>query len=400
MVTGVYYPEISGASLQCRTLVAALGDRVRCCVLTTTSSRTLPRKAEVDGVPIQRVIVDLDRPLTKIMSAVAMSWTFVRDSPQFEIVHLHGFSQKSILLMLLARILGKRVVVKMSSVGHDDPIGLRRRHPLLYAMFSRADRFISISPAFADRYREADLPGARLVSIPNGVDLIRFSPAAAELRQAVRHELGWPDNVVVILCVGFFSGEKQQQVLFDAWVESRAATADTALTFVGATGSTNSEVDPSIAVRLLASARALGLAARFHLIEKRLDIERVYQAADVFVLPSTREGAPNVVLEAMASALPCIVSRLPGVTDALIEDGQNGVLVEPGDRQALAAAITAVVRDPALARRLGANARTAVARRFAIDRVANEHIDMYRSLLQNREPRTPNPEPGTRRCAE
>ena len=381
MVTGVYYPEISGASLQCRTLVAAFGDRVRCRVLTTTSSRALPRTTEVDGVPVRRVIVDLARPWTKLTSAVAMAWTFLRNVSRFEIVHLHGFSEKSALLMLLARVFRKRVVVKMSSVGHDDPISLRRRHPLLYAMFSRADRLVSISPAFAHRYAEAGLPSNRLASIPNGVDLTRFRPAAAECREAVRHELGWADNVPVILCVGFFSGEKQQQTLFQAWVESRAATGETALAFAGATSSTNDEVDPSIAARLLAKARELGLAPRIHLIEKRLDVERVYQAADLFVLPSTREGAPNVVLEAMACGLPCIVARLRGVTDALIEDGESGVLVDPGDTAAFAAAIAAVVRDDAFARRLGTNARNAVARRFAIERVADRYLDLYNGLL-------------------
>jgi glycosyltransferase involved in cell wall biosynthesis len=379
MLTGVYYPEVSGASLQCRSLIAAFGNRVRCRVLTTTSSATLPRETDVDGVPVQRVLVDLKRHVTKLTATVQMIRAFVRHARRFQIVHLHGFSQKSALLMLLARTFRKRVVVKMSSVGHDDPVSLRARHPMLYRMFARADRVISISPAFEARYDVAGLPVERLVAIPNGVDLKRFAPATRECRLAARRDLGLAD-VPVVLCVGFFSAEKQQEVLFDAWLESRAAAGETALVFAGARRSTNNEVDPSLADRIVAKAGRLGVGAGVHVIDETLDIERLYRAADVFVLPSSREGAPNVVLEAMACGLPCIVARLPGVTDALIDDGQNGILVEVGDRRALAAALTTVLGDDELARRMGACARQTVERSFSIDRVADRYLEMYKTL--------------------
>src|SRR5207245_3252238 len=116
-------------------------------------------------------------------------------------------------------------------------------------------------------------------------------------------------------------------------------------------------VDGRIAYRSAERARTLGIADRVKFVEHAADIERLYDAADVFVLPSTREGAPNVVLEAMASGLPCIVTRLPGVTDAMIDDGRNGILVEKDDRQALAAALTTVLRDRDLAQELGPRAR-------------------------------------------
>jgi glycosyltransferase involved in cell wall biosynthesis len=381
MVTGVYAPEISGASLQCRTLVAALGDRARCRVLTTTSERALAGEDVIDGVPVRRVLVDLVRPATKIAAALAMVRACVRDAPAIDIVHFHGFSQKSAGLMILARLLGKRTVVKMSSLGHDDPISFRRRHPGLYRLYARADRLVSIGPAFAAAYAEAGLPAGRLASIPNGVDVARFSPATPERRLSSRRALNLPPEIPVVLCVGFFSSEKRQEALFDAWVESRAATGDTAIVFAGATRSASEEVDGSIAERIVARAQAIGIADRVRLVEHVSDVERLYDAADVFVLPSSREGAPNVVLEAMASGLPSIVSRLAGVTDALIDSGRDGLLVDVADRRGFADAIATLVGNRELAKQLGRRARETVERSFSIDRVADAYLGMYRTLL-------------------
>jgi len=381
MVTGVYYPEISGASLQCRTLIAAFGDRARCRVLTTTSVPSSARTCSVDGVHVRRVRVDLTRPATMITAAIATVWAFLRDAPTFQIVHLHGFSKKSALLMALARLLRKSVVVKTSSLGHDDPVSFHRRHPLLYRLYARADRLVSISPAFTASFTEAQLPADRLVPIPNGVDVRRFTPATSDRRTAAKHGLSLPGEIPVVLCVGFFSPEKRQEALFDAWLGSRATAGDTAIVFAGATLSASEEVDGTIAERIVARARELGIDDRVRLIEHAPDIERLYDAADVFVLPSIREGAPNVVLEAMASGLPCIVTRLPGVTDAMIDDGRSGILVEKDDRQALAAALTTVLRDRDLAQRLGSRARETVERRFAIERVADQYLEMYRGLV-------------------
>lgn len=380
MVTGVYYPDISGASLQCRALIAAFGDRARCRVLTTTNTATLLSQTAVDGVPVDRVRVDLTRPWTKMTAALAMALVFLREARRVQLLHLHGFSQKSALLMLLARATGTPVVVKMSSLGHDDPVSLARRHPWLYRLYARADRLISIGPAFASRFHDAGLSPGRLASIPNGVDLARFAPATVQQRLAARRDLGLPPDTPAILCVAFFSAEKQQEALFEAWVDSRATSGDSLLVFAGARGG-HAEADPSIADRIAARAHALGLDAHVFFIDQRLDVERVYQAADVFVLPSTREGAPNAVIEAMASGLPCIVSHLPGVTDALIDDRRDGILVDAGDRRALAEAIAAVVCDRTLAARLGSSARETAARRFGIDRVANDYLTMYRTLL-------------------
>src|SRR5205085_11338794 len=96
------------------------------------------------------------------------------------------------------------------------------------------------------------------------------------------------------------------------------------------------------------------------LLERATAIEQLYRAADVFILPTLREGLPNAVLEAMASGAACIVSRLPGVTDTLITDGIDGRLVAPGDRSGFASALAELLDDAGARARLGQAARRTI----------------------------------------
>jgi glycosyltransferase involved in cell wall biosynthesis len=118
---------------------------------------------------------------------------------------------------------------------------------------------------------------------------------------------------------------------------------------------------------LQAQAAALGADVRFagHLDRDALD--ELYRKASAMVLVSRHEGLPNVVLEAMAHALPVVATPVGGIPD-LVEDGVNGLLVPVGDTAALAAALSRLSADPALARRLGTAAR-ATAEHFAWERV-------------------------------
>jgi glycosyltransferase involved in cell wall biosynthesis len=96
---------------------------------------------------------------------------------------------------------------------------------------------------------------------------------------------------------------------------------------------------------------------------------QAYRAADLFVLAAKvardgdRDGLPNVLLEAQSQGLACVATALPGIAE-LIEDGSTGVLVAPSDRAALAAALEAMIRSPALRRRLGAAGEARVRRDF------------------------------------
>ena len=382
MVTGAYVPELSGAGLQCRELVRQLGDTVRVTILTTTTDRALPAQDERDGVPVHRVFVDPASAWSKLTAAIRMTRVVLAQRRRFSILHFHGFSQKSMLLIVLGLVTGKRIAIKLTSVGHDDPAAMRSRGPLIYWCYSRARRFFGVSPRFQALYDASDLPRDRFRLIPNGVDLERFRPASPDERRALRAALDLPAAGALVVFVGFFSREKCPDVLFDAW-SRLAADGDTSsvLLFVGATRAAYYEVDERIAADIRTRAAQLGLAARLRFVESTPTIERYQRAADIFVLPSVREGLPNALLEAMACGAGCIATRLDGVTDTLIDDQESGLLVPARDAAALHTALARLLSRPDLARSMGARARQRIERDFSLARTAERYLAAYQELL-------------------
>lgn len=382
MVTGAYYPELSGAGLQCRSLVQALAGDVDFSILTTTTNRRLPARDTRDGVGVMRVFVDPSSVWSRTVAALRIIRAFAAEARRFSIVHLHGFSSKSILIVVLALLGGKKIALKLTSFGDDDPLSIRRRGWLTAWCYRRANLFLAVSPRFVESYAAAGLPSDRLLIIANGVDLQRFRPVHGAARAALRRDLGLPADALVVLFVGFFSREKQPHVLFDAWAEAVAATSpDAVLQFVGATRSSYHEVDETLVDDIRARAAALGLATRVRFVEQTLEIERFHGAADIFVLPSLREGLPNALLEAMSCGAACIATRLAGITDHIITGGENGVLVPPGDGAALARALAALAADPGARARMGAEARRTIEARYALSITADSHLRAYRRLL-------------------
>lgn len=381
LVTGAYDPELSGAGLQARALVRCLCGQVRFTVLTTTADRSLPRAGTQDGVDVFRVFVDPTSWWSKALGGLRFTVAFLRTSGRFSIVHLQGFSQKSILLVVLARLARKKVAIKLTSLGQDDPVSMRRRGRIAYACYASAELFFAVSPGFAPGYDAEGLPRERFRLMPNGVDIRRFRPGTADEREALRREMRISVTSLVVLFVGFFSREKRPDLLFDAW--ARLATeprADVVLVFVGATRSTYHEVDENLADEIRTNATAIGVVDRLRFVERTPDIERYHGMADIFVLPSVREGMSNALLEAMACGVPSIATRIDGVTDVVIEDGVNGLLVPPDDVEALEQGMRRMAGDRMWAARLGSEARHAVETRFSLEQSAVRHLEAYQYL--------------------
>jgi len=381
MVTGAYYPELSGAGLQCRELIRQLGDAARVAVLTTTADRALPSADERDGVPVWRVFVNPRSRWSKLAAGLRMAAALVRERRRFSILHLHGFSQKSIVLVLFGLLTGKRIAVKLTSIGHDDPASMRDRGGMAFWCYSRAHVFFGVSPRFRSIYESSELPRDRFRLIPNGVDLARFSPASPADRRALRARLGIAADVPMLLFVGFFSREKCPDVLFEAWTRMAAAGDHTSvLVFVGGNRPGYYEVDPSLADQIRVRAGQLSLEGRLRFVDSTQEIETYYRAADIFVMPSVREGLPNALLEAMACGLACVATRLEGVTDTILDDSASGILVPPRDVPALTTALVALVGDPARARSMGARAREHVARTYSAATTAQQYLAAYRDM--------------------
>jgi glycosyltransferase involved in cell wall biosynthesis len=132
-----------------------------------------------------------------------------------------------------------------------------------------------------------------------------------------------------------------------------------------------------------AYARQIGIGDVVHFLGARADIFSIMGSLAVHALPSFREGCPMAQLEAMACGRPTVASRIDALSE-IIEDGRAGILVPPGDHEALAAAIAGLLRGPAQGAALGAAGRLAVQARFTTDHMTRGYENLFLDLMEDR----------------
>jgi glycosyltransferase involved in cell wall biosynthesis len=250
----------------------------------------------------------------------------------------------------------------------------RRAYRLLYRQASRrAAALVAVSAEVAASVQRDLQPAAgRLVTIPNGVAIGRYRAGAS--RTSLRASIGVPDGALLYTCVAKLYEQKGHAVLLAAFAEAAASKPGMHLALAG---------DGPLANELAGRAAASGVGDRIHLLGERSDVPQLLAASDAFVLPSLWEGMPMALLEAMAAGLPVVASRVSG-TEEVLDGGESGLLVEPGDAQGLATALGRLATDGTLRARLGASASQRVEARYSVDVQARAHLDLYRRCLGTR----------------
>ncbi len=225
-------------------------------------------------------------------------------------------------------------------------------------------RFIAVSRDL-ERYlvERVGIAPVRVEQIYNGVDSLRFSPAPPVRRPFTVGTIGRLQEV------------KNQALLVDAFAQLLAARPDLAgelrLRIVG---------DGPLMGELRDRVARAGCAAQVTLVGASDAVPLEMQELDLFVLPSLAEGISNTILEAMATALPVIATRVGGNVE-LVGHETTGLLVDSGDVQGLAQAMQRYVESPALARSHGAAGRRTVEERFSLDVMVASYDRLYRRLV-------------------
>jgi glycosyltransferase involved in cell wall biosynthesis len=209
----------------------------------------------------------------------------------------------------------------------------------------------------------------------NGVDADgMFNPrnVPEELRATTRRELGIPENALVLGFIGRLVHIKGISELAGVWSMLRDRYPELHLIVVGPFEDHDPIPDDV--------ARALIDDPRVHLTERVVNPVPYYAAIDVVILPTYREGLPNVLLEAAAMEIPVVATRIPGCIDVVV-DGSTGTLVPVKNVEALAEAVKCYLDDPALRRRHGGAARERVLREFKQEAIWEALVQEYGRLL-------------------
>ena len=341
---------------------AALGHEVE---ILTGGARGLPAREERDGYRVRRVPsprrLQGQCSVGEMMAFAALAVPAALCGPRPDVVVAFFSIPSGPVAWLLKMLRGVPYIVSLR--GGDVP-GFDAKHmaamhaltnPLTAMIWRNAAAVVGNSTGLCQLARDF-MPGLDVPEIPNGVDTERFSPAP-------RTASATPE----LLFVGRLSTQKGVSVLLDALA---LLPARWHLRIVG---------DGPERASLTAQAARLGIAQRvtFHGWAQREELPALYRAADVFVFPSLDEGMPNVVLEALASGLPIVATRIAG-NDQLVLPGENGTLVPPGDPRAFAAALAPLLTDPAARQRMGARSRALATERYSWARSAGKYDALFK----------------------
>ena len=263
-----------------------------------------------------------------------------------------------------------------------DPDGLNRKYNLLRKIIRPLVHcYTTVSQELAEwLVRTVGAKPERVKHIYNGVDLDRFHPAVG-LRESVGPGGFAPSGTLVIGTVGRMEPIKDQLTLVRAFlhlIKGEPGLRQRLRIIVVGAGSLRNR-----ARELLDKVNAGHLA---WLPGERNDIPQIMRGLDVFVLPSLREGVSNTILEAMATGLPVVATRVGGNPE-LVEDGVSGTLVPHSDPASMAEAIRRYSLDPRLRREHGRAGRKKAEERFSIQKMIEGYLSVYDAVLDGKKHR-------------
>jgi glycosyltransferase involved in cell wall biosynthesis len=370
MVVHSTFPAVGGAEIQAARLSSALIRRQwKVQVIALAGKAVSNPDADFLALPVVRI----DRPkipgVAGTVIALRLVYELYRRRKSYSVVHVHIVKTMAFVASLMGSWLGKKVVLKVSGYDELDD-GILSERGLRYTPFRimnwgcrKATAVVAISRYVERRLQAFGYGAQQICYVPNGVDIARFSTSLNG--NSPKHK-----KPRIAVFVGRFSSQKGLYDLLEAWAMVHDQFPDATLRLVG---------DGPLRAGLEALVRAdasLRDSVVFAGASNR--VEEHYAAAHCYICSSHSEGLSNTMLEAMASGLPIISTRVSGAED-LVENGRNGFLVPICDPTALADAIKEVFRDPQLASRMGQESRKIALRSLDMNRIVDQYEHIYTS---------------------
>ncbi len=350
----------------------AHGDEVE--VITTDLRKDIPferLEAETENFsfPVHRLRAIKAAPLPHALGNVAPAMLRQVLSGSWDIIHAHAYGYFPTFVAATGRFLGRSALV---ITPHSDP-GRPSLEKRVFDTFvpivtlKRADRVVALTHLEARYLESLGVAGDRIVVIPNGVDIDEFLPPSEGLRQG--------DGTTVLFAGRCYPQQKGLETLMRA-TSLLPAEARVHVRIVGEDWGGYAVVG--------GMAKSLGIEDRVTLVGRleRAQVVEEFHRADLFVLPSLFDSFPIVLLEAMAAGLPVVATSVGGIPE-VVEDGRTGLLVEPGNPQALSAALERLAQAPSVRKEMGRRGRER-ARLFSWEQIVLRTRQVYEDAIATR----------------
>lgn len=291
---------------------------------------------------------------------------------KYDLIHIYGL-KANLLTRILCWFWGpKRLITGQRSTDENR----RLIHSWLDRVTAkRVTLFIANAAAAKKVLVERErIPAEKIAVVPNGVDCQRYRPPSPAEKAAARAWLGLQPATTVMVCVANLLPVKGHRYLLRAVAALPLDIREKLTLLLVGYG--------PLRVTLEKEVETLNLGGAVRFLGKRdsAEVAKILQTADIFVLASLWEGLPNAVLEAMATGLPVIATRVGGIPE-LIRHGENGILVPPQDVSALSQAMVRLIQDNEWCRLLGSNARKKALSSFSLEEMTARIEKIYMSLF-------------------
>ncbi len=369
MING-YYPRIGGAERQLGFLAPRLQSKGMPVYILTRRYPGLSPFEEVEGVPVHRLPVPGPKPVASLAYTLTALKLLKRIKP--DILHAHELFSTTTTAVIAKAILNRPVVVTAHSSGYFGDVRRLRKKLLgkqrLETFCHNVDYFVAISNLIEHELQDAGVNPNKLIHIPNAVDIKRFQPLKEE-KHDLREHLGVPPDSLVVIYTGRLSREKRPENLFKVWPKIQQDFPNSNLLILG-TGPQEQELK----AQLSPGIKMLGDVG---------DVVPYLQASDLFVLPSSAEGLPVSLLEAMACGLPAVATAVGG-TPEVLENNLSGYLIPSDDLPALQVAICTMLANPQLRLNMGAAGRKRVVTQYSLEMSVSKLMGLYEQIAEER----------------
>jgi len=380
IICSKFFPIYSGAGLQAQRLADKFLEKNIKCFVVSIREQGLKKREKINGLDIYRVFGEVGRwsNLGLILFWLNLFYVLFKTRKDYDIIYtIGGFTQLSIV-GFFSKILKKKTVVKITLANSDlKGIGEKRWGKLQFYFLTLIDAYVSISDEITYELRAAGLDNKKIVEFPNGVDTDIFRPVAnIEEKQALRSKFQLENDETIACFVGVINQRKGVDLLVKAWGNIQQKGIEGKLLLIGP-DEDNSSAKFYNEIKSLIKSFHLHNSLIFWGIEE--DIPELLRCCDLLVLPSRGEGMPNIVLEAMASGIPALVSSSSG-TGSCIREGEAGLRFETNDCDEFVWKLEMLLTKKEFRTKLGVNARSLAEECFSLDALSLKYIDVFKSL--------------------
>ena len=361
---GGYNPEIAGGAIQQENIINNLKNKINFSVISF--SKLFDDRLSLKIKKIYRIKKYNNILILKSIFKLIIYFFAIRNS--FDVLHLRGGAKRISILIIMGILLKKKIIYTPTRYLEDDLNTLRLNNKIMYYLLLKVNLVHCISPIFFKFENKFIKKKFNYKYIPNLVDTKKF-----------KKEKKINNRIPQIICVGFFSKIKNQLLLYKAWLNILEKN-NCHLIFIGKKKFDYYLSKNDIYKKIYNDAKNKNILGKLKFLDQVRNMKKYYNKSDIFVLPSTTEGMPNSLLEAMSCKLPCIATNLKFITTPIIINGKNGYLFTRNSKKELESCIIKLIKSKNLRKRMGESARKYVANYFSFKNNYFRYEKMYHDI--------------------